>query len=223
MPSEVDPLTGFDWSSLYSRYDAMCSAFRADSVHLSAIQRRVATDRQLYYRLVEELSWTPQHRPSLDGSAYEALLYWKLYSQPAALSNLKSRFSGERSRDIARRLDRMLRELPSTLSRDWSDIRCALKVMNDAAIFGIKSCTALPVRTTVLHFLYPSTVPIFDRMVLKAVGMWSERANEKLKVLERYLPVAWRLADAYEPMLTGLRETPVRLVDMALWVTRGAR
>lgn len=84
----------------------------------------------------------------------------------------------------------------------------------------MKGSDALPVRTTFLHLLYPSVVPIFDKMVLKAVNMWRPGANTDPAVLEAYLPVAWSLADRYEDKLRVFPETPLRLVDMGLWVLR---
>jgi hypothetical protein len=59
----------------------------------------------------------------------------------------------------------------------------------------MKSSTALPVRTTFLHILYPNGVPIFDQMVLKAVGAWREGGNHDIRVLRQYIPHAWALAD----------------------------
>ena len=73
-----------------------------------------------------------------------------------------------------------------------------------------------------LHFFNPSVVPIFDRMVLQAVGLWSPGANTRLAVLEAYLPIAWQLADEYATRPREFVETPVRLIDMALWVGRGS-
>jgi|ERR1700675_3443950 len=49
----------------------------------------------------------------------------------------------------------------------------------------MKTSTSLPVRTTLLHVLYPDTVPIFDQMVLKAVGSWYATANQDIAVLGR--------------------------------------
>lgn len=95
-----------------------------------------------------------------------------------------------------------------------------LAEFNAVAIIGTKSRATLPVRTTFLHFFYPAVVPIFDKMVLQAVGMWSEGANTRVDVLRDYLAVALDLASAYESKFRWLEETPLRLVDMALWVVR---
>jgi hypothetical protein len=86
----------------------------------------------------------------------------------------------------------------------------------------MKYYDALPVRTTFLHFLYPTVVPIFDQMVLKAVGAWDTNANHKTSVLKEYLPFAWKLAEKYEQQFSIFpKEGPIRLIDMALWVNRG--
>lgn len=68
--------------------------------------------------------------------------------------------------------------------------------------------------------LYPNVVPIFDKMVLKAVGAWHDGANQNIGVLRQYIPHAWSLADKHTQQLAGFKESPVRLVDMALWVKR---
>lgn len=87
---------------------------------------------------------------------------------------------------------------------------------------GMASPSTLPVRTTFLHFIYPSVVPIFDQMVLKAVGSWVKDANHKANVLEEYLPFAWELADRYAQQISCFsKDGPIRVIDMALWVGRG--
>ncbi len=84
------------------------------------------------------------------------------------------------------------------------------------------SSTAIPVRTTFLHFIYPEVVPIFDRMVLRAIGVWGKNANQSYKVLSEYLPFSWGLAEKYRNQIALTRnESPIRAIDMALWVGRG--
>lgn len=71
---------------------------------------------------------------------------------------------------------------------------------------------------------YPHVVPIFDRMVLQAVGVNDNKANQSEGVFRRYLPHAWGLADRHGKHAQErfqFQETPLRLVDMALWVKRG--
>jgi hypothetical protein len=42
-------------------------------------------------------------------------------------------------------------------------------------------------------------VPIFDQVVLKAVGAWRAGANQDISVLRHYIPHAWALADKIHP------------------------
>jgi hypothetical protein len=85
----------------------------------------------------------------------------------------------------------------------------------------MRSSDSLPVRTTFLHFVYPDVVPIFDKQVLKAVGIYNRNANRSRKRLLQYVPHAWKMLDLHSSQFnTFKRETAVRLIDMALWVTR---
>jgi hypothetical protein len=80
---------------------------------------------------------------------------------------------------------------------------------------------AIPVRTTFLHFIYPDLIPIFDSQVLAAVGINEKDANHSYEFLRDYLPHAWSLAEKYNSHLVAFtQESPIRLIDMALWVTR---
>lgn len=44
--------------------------------------------------------------------------------------------------------------------------------------------------------------------------------SQNIGVLRQYIPHAWSLADKHTQQLAGFKESPVRLVDMALWVKR---
>lgn len=147
---------------------------------------------------------------------YKALLYWKLYSQPAAVSNMR----GWLQSFDADRLYKFAAVLPKSLSRNVQDVVSLVELIGSYQLPGMKTSTALPVRTTILHFIYPNVVPIFDQMVLKAVAAWNPGANQDAAVLRRYIPHARELADRHAQGQPNLEETPVRLVDMALWVTR---
>jgi hypothetical protein len=97
-----------------------------------------------------------------------------------------------------------------------------VKRLGEYKVVGMKTASALPVRTTFLHYLFPAVVPIFDTMVLKAVGVDEPNANQRADVLREYLPFAWELTDQHAAHVPGhSRETSVRLIDMALWVVRG--
>ena len=90
---------------------------------------------------------------------------------------------------------------------------------------GMGSATEcrLPVRSTFLHFLYPASVPIFDKMVLQAVGIHESGANQDISVFERYLPFAWELEDRYSAASEVCSvEQPLRRIDMALWIIRNS-
>jgi len=86
--------------------------------------------------------------------------------------------------------------------------------------------TRLPVCTTVLHYLYPNFVPIFDQMILRAAGYDREeikrkQLNQSQELYYEYLQHHWSMVDKYANKISAFRETPVRVVEMALWVSRG--
>jgi hypothetical protein len=209
-----DPLQAFDWSRLYTRYDSACRGFDPKSEYLRAAYTNTQGDRNLYYRIVGAANRRYEMRLTADW--YKALLYWKLYSQPAAVSNIRVWLQ---SFD-ADMLYKFAAVLPKSLSRNVQDVVSLIELIGTYQLPGMKTSTALPVRTTILHFIYPSVVPIFDQMVLKAVAAWNPGANQDVAVLRRYMPHAWELADRYAQGRPNLEETPVRLVDMALWVSR---
>lgn len=218
-----DPLQGFDWLTLYEQYDSKCKGFQPCSSHLEVVRPHVGTDRALYNCLVGRTQSRGGAAWAVTIGDYEAMLYWKLYSNHQALGNLR-RWLGANQDDRARlsgSLERLLKELPTSIERNLAEILNLIRVVGRHELLGMKSPTALPVRTAFLHFFYPKVVPIFDRMVLGAVGVSQEGANHKLDVLTEYIPFAWQLADQHTKQLTGFPETPVRLVDMALWVARG--
>jgi len=213
--SMSDPLSLFDWNSLYARYDAACHGFDPTSKHLRGKYARTASDRALYYRLVEAAC----ERHSLDADWYEALLYWKLYSQ----RTLDSKITKWGSTLIHGDLRKFLMKIPPSIPREVQKVAGLVQLIDYYRFPGMRTPTALPVRTTLLHVLYPGVVPIFDQMVLKAVGAWREAANQDMAVLRRYVPHAWVLADRHTRQRSVFKKTPVRLVDIALWLTRNFR
>lgn len=217
-----DPLHGFDWSRLHERYDALCARFDPSVSHLKAFRPRPQSDRDLYYQLVRSVHSSSTGKPYLSIDLYEALLYWKLYSQPAAAANLRGWLPGARTAE-ADSLARLVSDLPAELQRDETQVISLLKHLGVYKLAGMKTETALPVRTTLLHFFFSDVVPIFDKMVLKAVGVPEPSANQRIDVLRKYLPFAWKLADEHAANYARQqRETSIRLIDMALWVVRGA-
>lgn len=213
-PRMTDPLSGFDWNNVCARYDAACRGFSSLSPHLKGLYAATLCDRALYYKLVASAS--QRSRAQLGADWYEALLYWKLYSQPAAVSNI----SGWMRSFAPSSLDKLLAGIPLTLPRDVGDILALVELIGRYQLPGTKTSTSLPLRTTLLHVLYPNVLPIFDQMVLKAVGSWYAAANQDMGVLGRYIPHAWALADGHTAHLTGFQETPLRLIDMGLWLVR---
>ncbi|MEA2113046.1 MAG: hypothetical protein U9P63_00060 [Patescibacteria group bacterium] len=208
-----DPLENFNWETLHKRYDNLCSRFNSDSEYLSYFKPRPKSDRELYYCLIKEFS------KGVNLDLYKAMLYWKLYSQPAAEANILGRIGNHR--DIDERLVILSERLPLKIERNIDDIVELIQI-NEISIFGMGSSDSFPVRTTFLHFVYPEIVPVFDKMVLQAVGIEENNANHDIQVLKDYIPFAWELADKHKSQFNkNWQETPVRLVDMALWVNRG--
>jgi hypothetical protein len=196
-----DPLIDFDWKTLRDRYDAACKGFNSGSVHLSGVTSK-ATDRALYYWLVQTAALNGGKRPVLDLRWYEALLYWKLYSSTPSskMTSWLRRFDAERFRQL-------VAQLPETIPQDVDNIRGLVESIGKYQLPGMASSCALPVRATFLHILYPNVVPIFDRMVLMAVEAWFKDANQEVGVLLQYVPhayecllesasSAWRLASS---------------------------
>ena len=210
-----DPLKDFDWSGLYASYDGMCRGFDPESSLLAPFEpARPPGDRALYYKLTA--AFRAIRSSSRDDAAmiYGAMLYWKLYSQHILDGKIL---------DWAQRwgasFGRLVATLPATVERRPQEI---VKVATDKCFClpGMKS--GIAVRATVLHFLYPDVVPLFDRMVLRAVAIDSEAASRDRRVFEEYIPHAWSLAGKYRQECSQFRqETPLRVIDMALWANRG--
>jgi hypothetical protein len=205
----TDPLSDFNWETLYTIYDHKCYNFHPDSPHLRGIKPAPTSDRALYYAL---LTHAQEGRSRITVDWYEAMVYWKLYSQNR--SGVISWLRGVSSDGLSQ----LIKQLPPALPRQAAEIIRLVELIGTYRLPGTAS--GLPVRTAFLHFLYPDTMPIFDQMVLKAVGVSEKNANQRIEVLTQYIPHAWGMADRHAKH-TGLHESPIRLVDMALWVERG--
>lgn len=212
-----DPLVGFDWQSLYARYDAACHRFDSHSQHLAFFKSSPpSSDRDLYYVLVKNFSLESlQKQQNLIG-LYQAMIYWKLYSQQ---TQKEKWFTEDAKQSMGEKLGEMVRNLPK-LERNANQILAAIEYLGHFQLTGMKTHPSLPVRTTFLHFIYPDVVPIFDKMVLRAIGITQDGANQNLDILRDYLPFAWSLAERYQHHFAQFKETSIRLIDMALWVTR---
>jgi hypothetical protein len=222
----LDPLSNFDWDALHQRYDSAClkgSLFERNAAeYLAFFQPRPSSDRMLYYSLIDQFALRSSS-PGITLGCYEAMLYWKLYSQPAAVANVCRRLKQDAGlREVtSRELASISRSLPSKLSKDPDDIVRVLTGLTKY-LHGMASSCAIPVRTTLLHFAYPEVVPIFDKQVLLAVGVSDKEANHSHEFLREYIPHAWSLADRYRSRFSVFeKETAVRVVDMALWLSRG--
>jgi hypothetical protein len=222
----IDPLAHFDWGTLHSRYDAMGKrGFNNSSRHLDGVEPRPSSDRVLYYHLLKAAQAHRLGTGRFSLPQYEAVLYWKLFSNHQAMGNMGRWLPPDMHarKVMGTSVDSLVQTLPRELPRDSGRIVALVKSLSLFKVLGIKSDTAIPTRTTLLHFFYPDVVPIFDKMVLQAVGVSDKGANQDIAVFKEYLPFAWSLAERYAAPLDGFdEETPVRLVDMALWVTRNS-
>lgn len=222
----LDPLADFAWTTLYQRYDSAClrgGLFgRYSAEYLGSFEPAPTSDRLLYYSLVDQFAQRSATSPITIG-CYEAMLYWKLYSQPAAVKNVCKRLRQDAGlrETTARELARISNSLPSKLTKDPDEIVRVLTALTKH-LHGMASSCAIPVRTTLLHFVYPEVVPIFDKQVLLGVGVADKDANHSYEFLREYIPHAWSLAEMYRHHFEAFeKETTVRIIDMALWVSRG--
>jgi hypothetical protein len=219
-----NPITPyFDWSSLYKRYDATCKRFDPNASSLYGFPAKPKNDRYLYYLLIDRVASEKGKGGYIELGTYEGILYWKLYSQPAALKNVCSRIREDEAlqRAIQKTLQTLGKRLPQTAPQDIEKVRHMYQIIQKYSkeLYGISNSCALPARSTFLHFLYPGTVPIFDKQVLLAVGVTDKDANKKKDVLFDYIPFAWEISwNSHVPV--NWQETPLRLLDMALWVIR---
>jgi hypothetical protein len=226
--SLTDPLVGFDWSSLGSRYKELCRGFDPSTPYLDAISPRPESDRALYSVLVARFAEELESDSGITFETYLAMLYWKLYSQGAAVANtckflIENAQEQENASIKLRQLSSHMREASTKEPHEVIEL---LRAHDKFCFRGMKTDTALPVRSTFIHFVKPGEVPIFDKQVLFAVGISEKNANQKFRFLEAYLPHARKLAAEHAQFFTSLnreeyREEPLRLIDMALWVVLG--
>jgi hypothetical protein len=215
----------FDWGSLYRRYDNTCRRFDQDSPYLYELTTRPENDRHLYYFLIDKINTDRTEKGFIRLGTYEAILYWKLYSLPAALKTVCARIRNDKiiQKDIDNTLNEIGGELALTnVTEDINAIKSLYNLVDKHAhkLFGLRDSCALPARTTLLHFLYPNIIPLFDKQVLLAVGVAEKGANRRRGYLYQYIEFAWR--ESKKPNIPkDWQETPLRLLDMALWVTRG--
>lgn len=218
-----DPLNKFGWASLYQLYDQTCAEtnrFISTAQALDCFTERPNSDRALYYLLLDKVRDERHSLGYISLSTYKAILYWKLYSTSPKINNDIEK-DIKRQGNISEKLSKSLlylREFPEQIKKDTDTVLNIISRMLALQLYGMK----LPVCTTVLHFMYPTVVPIFDRMVLQAINILDKHANQNIDVLREYLPFAWELADRYAQEISNFtKESPIRVIDMALWVSRG--
>ena len=222
----VDPLDGFDWNSLGDRYQELCQKFKPSAPYLAAISPRPISDRALYAVLVARFAEELRSTSGITYETYLAMLYWKLYSQGAAIANTCEFLAAntEARRNASVKLRQLSSQLQNVSTKEPHEIINLLRDHDRFCFRGMATDTSLPVRSTFLHFARPGEVPIFDKQVLLAVGVSEENANQKFRFLEAYLPHARMLAARHaRSFSTSDAEGPLRLVDMALWVLLGRR
>ena len=218
-----DPLNDFEWNQLYEKYDAKCSIgsrFNPSFSCLSVFQPEIASDRQLYYTLLNQVEKERNESILISLPTYEAIVYWKMYSTSPHINN-----EIRKNQALRIKLNNTLsniRRFPVTIDRANSRVIGLVKSLLRLELYGMK----LPVATTVMHFLYPDVVPIFDQMILRAVGYNREdikknNLNQSLDLYEKYLLHHWGMCKKYSSSTAGFLETSVRVVEMALWVSRG--
>jgi len=220
----ADPLENFDWGNLGIRYEDLCKRFKRSSPYLASISPIPTSDRHLYQILVRRFTEELHSASGITYETYLAMLYWKLYSQGAAVANTcKFLVENVRARENASiGLKQLSSHLRKVSTREPHEIIELLQDHSKYCFRGMESTTALPVRTTFLHFARPSDIPIFDKQVLLAVGIVEKYANQKFMYLQAYLSHARKLVAKYSQSFSSLDcEGALRLVDMALWVVRG--
>ncbi len=218
----IDPLSKFDWHTLYQAYDDLARRYDPDSEYLHAFTRRPPSDRDCYHYLCSQVASELNTDAGICVATYTALMYWKLYSQHQSTICRRIRTEAARRQQLHPALHLLSLELRHGSSPQApQDVIDLIRLIDRFRPFGMADSSALATRTTFLHFVYPDVVPIFDKQVLLAVGVDEEGANRDIDVLRQYIPFAWRLPDKYKNDLPEeYPETPLRLIDMALWVTR---
>ncbi|MGC9328280.1 MAG: hypothetical protein ACP5I1_11645, partial [Candidatus Hinthialibacter sp.] len=115
-----------------------------------------------------------------------------------------------------------INDFPEYINKDIDIVIDVFKRYKSHGFYGSKSGNAAA--STVLHFLYPDIVPIIDINVLQAIGYSKEQAKKNVSKIDIYkllINHIWELASRYANSFESFQESPIRLIDMALWVVRG--
>ena len=219
----IDPLEKFDWGSLYIEYDKKCLKslrYKNSASALECFSSPPQTDRELYYSLLHRITNERKAVSLMTLGTYKAIVYWKMYSTSPKINN-----DIDKNIDLQVQLRNKLISFnlyPDSIQMDRNIILKLVQRTLSLKLYGL----GLPVCTTVLHYLYPQVVPIFDQMILRAVGYDKEeiktkRLNQSQELYYAYLQHHWSMVNKYAQKIVNFRETAVRVVEMALWVSRG--
>jgi hypothetical protein len=155
-------------------------------------------------------------------ATYEAALYWKLYSTRGDTINREIHNKPSVIPELISLLPR-LSGFPPRIYQNGGAVLDLVTRVRGLGLYGMQ----LPVCTALLHFLYPDVIPIFDKMVLMAVGYTGEQIkkrtlNQNEYLYGQYMEHVWSLTKTYANHINAqkYRESSVRVIDMALWVTR---
>jgi hypothetical protein len=218
-----DPLDDFDWNDLYNRYDEKClksSRFKHNATALKCFSPYPKTDRELYYSLSSRISKEREAGCLMTLQTYAAIVYWKMYSTSPKTNN-----DIDNNHGLQEQLRKKLTSFanyPVTVEKESDFISELVQRTLGLKLYGMR----LPVCTTVLHYLYPDVIPIFDQMILRAVGykkdvVKAKRLNQSQELYNEYLEHHWAMVRKYATQIGNFKETPVRVIEMALWVNRG--
>jgi len=221
----IDPLDNFPWDTLYSLYDEKSlktSKFNYNVPALRCFSPPPKTDRDLYYSLISRMLSEREAGSLMTLQSYTAIIYWKMYSTSPKTNNYI-----DKNISLQEQLRKMLisfNNFPAVIKKERNIISELVQRTINLKLYGL----GLPVCTTVLHYLYPDIVPIFDQMILRAVGYDKEEINQKRlnqsqELYHKYLEHHWSLVEKYSDKIKNFKETPVRVIEMALWVSRGDR
>ncbi len=225
-----DPLSDYDWTNLYHDYDPLCeNNYDRNSIYLEYFSRKPATDRDCYNCISKEMkiifeSIKKDPNQNFPIKLLIAIFYWKLYSQPAAVKNICHRLYYDNTvQEISEdEFNKFIKNIPGSITKNIKEIVKLILNFNNYSIRGVKTNTSIPVRTAILHFIYPNEVSIFDKMVLRAVGIFDKNSNQNINVFKEYQQFAWDLANKYNKHIINYSEPPLRVIDMGLWINRGA-
>jgi hypothetical protein len=221
----IDPLRGFDWKTLYEGYDARCNRsgkFKNTVSTVSTFLPKPNSDRSLYYEILSRIQQERKSGILMSLPTYEAMLYWKLYSTGGDTINRDIHSKAQ----VIPKLMSVLPQFNGFPPRIYQNKNVVLGLVTRVLglhLYGMK----LPVCTAVLHFLYPDVIPIFDKMVLMAVGYTREQIkkdalNQDQYLYGQYMEHVWSLTKRHANQINAqkYKESSVRIIDMALWFTR---